>query len=165
MDVVVGSSTLNAAYSVAATLAMIVLSLRRAYGSSSEVPKELPPGVRKWSLEFPKARIFPCRTTHARTFPKRHTFQYSYLQCGFPIVPDGTTPDRIDFGLGNDRKLGSWWLHIKADDYLERGNGALGFYGKLQSYLREQVCIIYTVIVEKAHCNRMSGTLTGHTAI
>ncbi|KAF1848946.1 uncharacterized protein K460DRAFT_304585 [Cucurbitaria berberidis CBS 394.84] len=71
-------------------------------------------------------------------FPKRHAFKYSYLQCGFPIVPTSTTADGTDVSDGRDQELGSWWLRVRANDYLERGNGALGFYGKLKLYLREQ---------------------------
>ncbi|KAJ4372972.1 hypothetical protein N0V83_003263 [Neocucurbitaria cava] len=71
-------------------------------------------------------------------FPKRHTFGYSYLQCGYPIVPVRTTAGGTDISNGLDRELGSWWLRVRADDYLERGNGSLGFYGKLKMYLRDQ---------------------------
>lgn len=99
----------------------------------------LPECCTEWALPYPKARIFPCQTKHARMFPKRHSFEYSYLQCGFPIVPAGVTSDGTEIGLGKDISLGSWWLRVRAEDYLERGNGALGFYGKLQIYLRAQV--------------------------
>ncbi|CAO2650143.1 Nn.00g014350.m01.CDS01 [Neocucurbitaria sp. VM-36] len=71
-------------------------------------------------------------------FPKRHAFGYSYLQCGYPIIPVATTAGGTDISDGRDREMGSWWLRVRADDYLERGNGALGFYGKLQMYLRDQ---------------------------
>jgi hypothetical protein len=32
-------------------------------------------------------------------------------------------------------------LRIKAEDYLSRGRGHLGFYGKLKLFLRENVCV------------------------
>jgi hypothetical protein len=102
--------------------------------------QELPDGFTEWTLPYPKARIFPCSTKHARMFPKRHSFEYSYLQCGFPIIPSGVTPDGTEVGFGRDRLLGRWWLRVRAEDYLERGSGALGFYGKLKTYLRAQVC-------------------------
>ena len=105
-----------------------------------EVPRKyIPIGTHPWTMEHPKPFIIPCRTTHTRMFPKKHAFGYNYLLCGFPIVPGGTTLDGIDLPEGNDRILGHWWLHIRADDYLERGQASLGFYGKLKVYLREKV--------------------------
>ncbi|KAF2133849.1 hypothetical protein P153DRAFT_330411 [Dothidotthia symphoricarpi CBS 119687] len=139
LDVIAMSPKSHPTSSVAITLVILGLSLWHVYGGSNSGKIEnLPPGARKWSSVFPKATILPCQTMHARMFPKRHAFQNAYLQCGFPIVPDGTTSDGADVGLGNDRELGSWWLRVKADDYLERGYGALGFYGKLQLYLKQQ---------------------------
>jgi DUF1365 family protein len=106
--------------------------------SEGTAESKLPEGTTEWTLPHPKPAILPCRTKHARIFPKRHAFDYSYLQCGFPIIPAGTTPEGINVGSDKDRRLGSWWLHIKADDYLSRGNGTLGFYGKLAMFMREQ---------------------------
>ncbi|KAH7093756.1 hypothetical protein FB567DRAFT_180333 [Paraphoma chrysanthemicola] len=94
-------------------------------------------GSIKWELDYPKPRIFPCQTKHARLFPQRHAFDYSYLQVGFPVIPAGLTADGEAFGDGSDRRLGSWWLRIHADDYLGRGDGDAGFYGKLKQYLAE----------------------------
>ncbi|KAJ4350067.1 uncharacterized protein N0V89_008688 [Didymosphaeria variabile] len=37
-----------------------------------------------------------------------------------------------------DRILGKWWLQIRAEDYLTRGQAGLGFYGKLKVFLREK---------------------------
>ncbi|KAF1917625.1 hypothetical protein BDU57DRAFT_493776 [Ampelomyces quisqualis] len=95
-------------------------------------------GVSPWTLRYPKARIFPCTTKHARMFPKRHAFEYSYLQCGFPVVPAGVDADKKGVGSGSDSQLGSWWMCVKAEHYLNRGNGARGFYNKLKTFLREQ---------------------------
>ena len=99
---------------------------------------DLPQDISKWTLQHPKAKIFPCETKHARMFPKRHAFEYSYLQCGFPIIPGGVTSDGRNVATGADQELGSWWLRIRAVDYLSRGNGKAGFYGKLQTFMREQ---------------------------
>lgn len=104
------------------------------------IPKTLPEGLTAWTMPYPPARIFPCQTKHARMFPKRHAFEYSYLQVGFPVVPFGVTAEGSEVGLGEDRLLGRWWMRIRAEDYLERGNGVLGFYGKLKQYLQSQVC-------------------------
>jgi DUF1365 family protein len=133
----VATSSILYPAAVVAPLVVLGLSLALPYRTHA-ASDPLPEGTSEWSLPHPKATIFPCRTKHARLFPKRHAFDYSYLQCGFPIIPAGTTPDGIDVGSDKDRRLGGWWLHIKADDYLSRGNGALGFYGKLKTFMREQ---------------------------
>jgi hypothetical protein len=99
----------------------------------------LPDGMNPATLSYPKPKIFPCETKHARMFPKRHAFEYSYLQCGFPIVPPGVVASGTDNESEADAQLGCWWLRVKAEDYLSRGNGNIGFYTKLKMYLREQV--------------------------
>jgi hypothetical protein len=133
---------------VAIPLALIGILLHVEFRKTTDIIwQELPKGLTKWTLQYPRPMIFPCQTKHARMFPKRHSFEYSYLQCGFPIIPAGVTALGEDVGLGHDRQLGRWWLRIKAEDYLERGNGALGFYGNLKMYLSSQVCVldIFTV--------------------
>jgi hypothetical protein len=121
-------------------LLFTLLSRYRAYCIGT-APKGLPDGVTPWTLPYPKARIFPSQIKHARMFPKRHSFEYSYLQCGFPVIPGGVLADGTEVGCGHDLRIGSWWLRIRAEDYLSRGNTALGFYGKLRLFLGEQVCI------------------------
>lgn len=118
-------------------LAFLGPRTRRSSGDDANID-EPPKDTGKWTLEHPKTRIFPCETKHARMFPKRHAFEYSYLQCGFPIVPGGVASDGRDVATGTDQELGSWWLRVRAADYLTRGNGRLGFYGKLQTFMRDQ---------------------------
>ncbi|KAH7412012.1 hypothetical protein DE146DRAFT_642002 [Phaeosphaeria sp. MPI-PUGE-AT-0046c] len=131
-------------------LALLACLFRWRANRKNAAIKELPNGVTPWTQQHPKARIFPCQTKHARMFPKRHAFEYTYLQCGFPIIPAGIRGDGEKIGDG-DSRLGSWWLQIKADDYLTRGisslgldylsrgdDDVLGFYNKLKLYLREQ---------------------------
>jgi DUF1365 family protein len=121
-------------------LTFLGLSLSQIFDHKRIPQEELPEGYRRvhFDLEVPKARIFPCHTTHARMFPKRHAFAYSYLQCGFPVVPSGITYSGIEFPSGKDQEFGTWWLRVRAEDYLERGDGAKGFYWKLKAYLRAQ---------------------------
>ncbi|KAF2110830.1 hypothetical protein BDV96DRAFT_500493 [Lophiotrema nucula] len=85
-----------------------------------------------------KTFIFPCRTTHARIFPKKHVFNYSYLQYGIPIVPGDAGKIKDKKAVPIDRTRGSWWLRVHADDYLFRGRGELGFYLKLKAFLQDQ---------------------------
>jgi hypothetical protein len=119
---------------------VIAYLLRRQTNHRRTGPRSLPAGVSAWTLQYPKARIFLCQIKHARMFPKRHAFEYSYLQCGFPIIPAEARADGTEAGSKVDSQLGYWWLRIQAGDYLNRGNDALGFYNKLKMYLREQVC-------------------------
>lgn len=125
---------------LALPLIAIGLLIRWQTSRKDSASQDLPEGITKWTLPYPKARIFSCSTKHARMFPKRHSFEYSYLQCGFPVIPAGVASNGTEVGLGRDRLLGSWWLRVRAEDYLERGSGTLGFYGKLKMYLRTQVC-------------------------
>ncbi|KAH3943237.1 hypothetical protein HBH98_002460 [Parastagonospora nodorum] len=123
---------------VAVPLASVAYLARRESGTHDRTPEELKGlTLSKWDVPYPKAKIFPCQTKHARMFPKRHAFEYSYLQCGFPIIPAGVRPDGTALGSG-DAQLGCWWMSIRAEDYLNRGNGSLGFYNKLKLYLRDQ---------------------------
>lgn len=119
--------------------ALLSLWLPRVFKAGDAAAARLPAGT-VWTsdIQVPKPRIFPCQTTHARIFPKRHAFAYSYLQCGYPIVPSGIKHGEINLPSGEDQTLGPWWLRVRAEDYLERGHGAFGFYYKLQKYLRAQ---------------------------
>ncbi|EKG12221.1 hypothetical protein MPH_10704 [Macrophomina phaseolina MS6] len=89
--------------------------------------------------------IFPCRTTHARMFPKKHSFAYSYLLAGVPVGPK-QHHGRYGSMLSVDNNLKPWpanrkgWFHIQGSDYLDRGNENLDLNGKLTQYLRSQVC-------------------------
>ncbi|KAI8957205.1 hypothetical protein F5Y11DRAFT_352796 [Daldinia sp. FL1419] len=80
--------------------------------------------------------LFPCRTTHARSFPKKHSFSYSYLLVGIPVGWTGVaggmiSNDEYSTGVGG-------WYKVDASDYLDRGNGHLGLRGKLDAYLESQ---------------------------
>jgi DUF1365 family protein len=132
----VGSSVVVFAL-ITGPLAVLASQSRRGSKADTNVD-EIAKDISKWTLQHPKARIFSCETKHARMFPRRHAFEYSYLQCGFPIIPGGVDANGHDIATGTDQELGRWWLRIRAVDYLTRGNGAAGFYGKLQTFMREQ---------------------------
>ncbi|KAI1142481.1 hypothetical protein F5Y05DRAFT_402294 [Hypoxylon sp. FL0543] len=80
--------------------------------------------------------LFPCRTTHARLFPKKHSFVYSYLLVGIPVGWTGAAGGMISNDEHGTRASG--WYKIDAADYLERGGGHLGLRGKLSAYLESQ---------------------------
>lgn len=106
--------------------------------------------------------LFPCRTDHSRTAPKKHTFTYSYFLVGVPIDWSGNSGgmissgqlekskpwymsalDTLSFGLGG---TGAWW-NINADDYLGRGTDKDGLRGKLRSFIETQVSS-FTIFVQ-----------------
>ena len=87
--------------------------------------------------------VFPCRTTHTRFFPKKHSFSYSYLFVGIPVGWRGSVGSILSADLeslslkDHGRKHG--WLSVESADYLDRGDNAHGLQGKLDSYLQSQV--------------------------
>ena len=89
-----------------------------------------------------KPIIFPCRTSHTRIFPQKHSFSYSYLFVGIPVGWRG----RISL-LTADLKTLPWkgrepevgWFNVDSADYLARGDSMYGLRGKLDTYLESQV--------------------------
>lgn len=90
---------------------------------------------------FLRPMIFPCRTSHTRLFPKKHSFSYSYLLVGIPVGWHGSRGSMIsaDTELENCSIRKKAWFDIDSKDYLERGASAGGFRGKLKEYLESQV--------------------------
>jgi DUF1365 family protein len=86
-----------------------------------------------------KPCMIPCRTTHSRLLPTKHSFSYSYLYVGIPVGWAGQVGTILsadsDLDKLNTRKT---WFSVAAEDYLERGVHELGFKGKLQDYLKTQ---------------------------
>lgn len=93
-----------------------------------------------------KPLLFPCRTSHTRLFPKKHSFSYSYLCVGIPIGWQGSLNSflSVDFkGHLIGKAYQQWWpswFSINSSDYLNRGSHAAGLKGKLDDYLESQVC-------------------------
>ncbi|GAB1313886.1 hypothetical protein MFIFM68171_04096 [Madurella fahalii] len=129
---------------VKATVGVLVIAfslfhILRLKGAEVEKPKWNGPG---------KVLLFPCRTTHSRLFPKKHSFSYSYLTVGIPVGFEGDVGGLVSVGTRAKPKLSSWlpsvspvsgaWFSIDPGDYLERGKSELGLRGKLDMYLRTQ---------------------------
>ena len=97
--------------------------------------------------------IIPGRISHARLFPKHHSFSYSYLMVGIPIH----SPNRGNWVLSIDQR--AWWkrgwLRVEAADHLGRGCDKDGIHSKLRSYLESQV---------GKKCSNPSGNATGTAA-
>ncbi len=87
-----------------------------------------------------KVLLFPCRTSHSRKFPQRHSFSYSYLAVGVPVGFEGNTGGMVSVEASDKSKPGSrGWFTVDAEDHLERGKPKLGLREKLHDYLRAQV--------------------------
>jgi hypothetical protein len=102
------------------------------------------------SDEFPvKSMLFPCRTSHTRLFPEKHSFSYSYLLVGITVGWKGSIggmlsadnePDSTPWYLRLfSLKPGNAWYTVNGDDYLGRGHVDGGLEGKLHAYLLSQV--------------------------
>lgn len=81
--------------------------------------------------------LLECRTTHARLFPKHHSFSYSYLMAGVPIGMQSLSQE-VFVDCPRPKSLKRGWFSVHAEDYLERGFHKDGFAGKLSDYLRAQ---------------------------
>ena len=104
---------------------------------------------RNGSAQLLEPLIFPCRTTHTRLFPKKHSFSYSYLYVGIPVGWRGSVRTLLsadiealscanDDHVGRPRREKRAWLSVEATDYLNRGGAHLGLQGKLHEYLVSQ---------------------------
>lgn len=93
--------------------------------------------------------LIPCKTTHRRLLPKRHSFAYSYLTVGIPVGFRGSVNGMVGVEenpvciFGSLLPFGQVWLrswyYIQASDHLHRGHGGLGLRGKLKIYLQSEV--------------------------
>lgn len=93
--------------------------------------------------------LIPCRTTHRRFSPKKHSFSYSYLTVGVPVGFNGSFNGMIGVyekpsspfrnTVSFMKPFFQSWYHIQASDYLQRGGDELGLRGKLNSYLQSEV--------------------------
>lgn len=92
--------------------------------------------------------LIPCKTTHTRLFPKKHSFEYSYLVVGVPVGITGNVKGML---MIDEKSYSSWdflyklsrgaWYSVNNADYLQRGHSAHGLRGKLDEYLKTQVRI------------------------
>ncbi|KAJ2901470.1 uncharacterized protein MKZ38_001811 [Zalerion maritima] len=82
--------------------------------------------------------IFPCKTIHARMFPQKHGFTYSYLMVGIPVEWEGNSAGMISAGMEKRPNFKKGLYNIDPGGYLERGSREIGLRGKLDNYLRTQ---------------------------
>lgn len=93
--------------------------------------------------------LIPCKTTHRRLFPKKHSFSYSYLTVGVPLDFRGSVNGMI--GVDEDPTfpfrclvpfasvLFRSWYSIQSSDHLQRGHHALSLREKLNNFLLSEV--------------------------
>lgn len=97
----------------------------------------------EWSLLKPI--LFPCRTSHTRLFPQKHSFSYSYLFVGIPVGWRGWVSSLLTADLKTlpwkGRKPKTGWFNVDSADHLARGNDMHGLRGKLDTYLESQVSV------------------------
>ena len=107
------------------------LSQRGHQLKSSERPETL--HAQRIEEELLPPLLIPSRTTHSRSFPRKHAFSYSYLFVGVPVGIRGLVRN----ALSVDSEKQSWF-NVRCSDYLLRGGAQLGLSGKLKSYLHTQ---------------------------
>ena len=104
------------------------------------------------SNEFPlEPMLFPCRTTHTRLIPKKHSFSYSYLLVGIPVGWKGSIGGMISSDVEPTStpwyrsmllfQPGRAWYSVNGDDYLARGHVEGGLREKLDGFLLSQVLL------------------------
>ena len=99
------------------------------------------PEIEPFDDDFLQPMLHPCRTTHTRLFPNKHSFSYSYLLVGIPVGWRGSIGSAlaVDTQILPPRKRHRSWFHVKGADYLERDGSDLDLKAKLASYLQSQV--------------------------
>jgi len=111
---------------VSALAVLTVVALWRATAGRGKV---------QWQpVDCNKPLLLPCRTTHSRLFPKKHSFAYDYLQISVPVDFEGRDGC---VSVGNCQPRGLF--HVDAADYLARTSSATTLQGKLESYLASEV--------------------------
>lgn len=93
--------------------------------------------------------LIPCKTTHRRLLPKKHSFSYSYLTIGVPVDFRGSVNGMIavdenpvpSFGglVPFANLLSRSWYYIQASDHLQRNHHGLCIRGKLNLFLLSEV--------------------------
>lgn len=93
--------------------------------------------------------LIPCKTTHRRLLPKKHSFSYTYLTVGVPVDFRGSVNGMI--GVDEDpassfgglvpfaKVLLQSWYHIQASDHLQRGHGGRNLRERLNVFLLSEV--------------------------
>jgi hypothetical protein len=94
------------------------------------------PKPREWEdYDCTHPLIHRCRTSHTRMIPKKHSFSYHYLQISIPVGFKGSCGSLVSV----DNPSQNSWLHVWAEDYLQRDGSLTTLKLKLSAYLQSQV--------------------------
>jgi Protein of unknown function (DUF1365) len=116
-----------AGFGATSLLMIMVLALRRASPASN---------TQDWpEQKSERPLVHRCRTSHTRRFPKIHGFSYRYLQISIPVSFRGNCGSLVSVDTPSKHS----WLHVTADDYLQRDSALTTLEAKLFAYLRRQV--------------------------
>ena len=87
--------------------------------------------------------MFPSKVQHTRTFPKKHSFNYSYLMVGLPVGSREKFGSLLSVDLeshdAGEKEASPAWLDVRSADHLARGDDPDGLKGKLNAYLKSIV--------------------------
>lgn len=143
---IVGSLAITLAFSLICYHFTISHQHDPSFSSNREgnpIEKQLPS-----YLKALKPLVFPCRTSHTRMFPQRHSFSYSYFFVGIPVCCQESVgsllsgdPDQIsnnhEGAKGAETVVTGFY--VDPIDYLNRGYHHQGLKGKLIDFLKAQV--------------------------
>jgi len=140
-------------------LCVAVLPSAVAIGVSFLMLSALNRKAAKWR-GFGRPFLIPCKTTHVRLFPQKHSFSYSYLVVGIPVGISGNfngmilvSNEQCQAFMGFLSKvLRGAWYNVNASDYLQRGFSDTGLRGKLDTYLRSQVSVYLALPWTTSRC-------------
>lgn len=116
-----------------------------------------------WAEDYPQhgrdfvgaPLLFPAKLSHARVFPEKYSYWYSYFVVGVPVGLHARIGTVLSIDInrplsnpGNansnpkNKRIRSCWFTIDPVQYLDRGNDHLGLEGKLHAWLISQVCSV-----------------------
>lgn len=81
--------------------------------------------------------FYHCTTKHARYFPKKHSFKYSYLCVGIPIALSGNIGRLFSAQQHTGQRLSWSFFGVNSADHLKRGARCLR--AKLEEFLAANV--------------------------
>ena len=102
----------------------------------------MPSGAQLDEASAFRPTFLPCRTTHTRLAPTKHSFSYSYLYVGIPVGWTKAAGSILSADSNVIQPKTTWlrktWFSVESEDYLERGHHERGLAGKLEDYLVAQ---------------------------
>ncbi|PCD18859.1 hypothetical protein FGRA07_06612 [Fusarium graminearum] len=107
------------------------------------VLQRLVPDTNSGQTGDPRRMLAPCRITHSRLFPKKHSFCYPYLAVGVPV----NFAENSDGMISINGPTSTWmsglfrpkaWFSIDATHHFQRQSLHTRLRGKLDAYLESE---------------------------